>query len=299
MHELKLMFFAPPATTRLGPAQVRLAPCRLASADDTDISHALSQLPRLTRLGLGGLKLPDQLQAERAEGRWQVASRKLLTPVAAAVLARSFSGGAGPAGQQQQPAAGAGEQRSGFDVGVKIRPGQASQLASLGRALAAFDAVSLGLQCEGEACPGSVHALLGAVAARLERLGADSSTSAAGGVLEVVGQLALPRLEELALSITGGACDPGAVTAVIALDAPCLATITLKSDAAGSRADAVAAVTVLAMGRPQPVGPGGRPSDLQVAVSEAVLGGEELESVRRVVSTTGRAGWVSVVRLPS
>jgi hypothetical protein len=287
-----------------GPTQVRLSPCRLASAGDADIGRTLSQLPKLTRLELGGFKLPGMLMAERAEGMWQVGPRQLLTPAAAAALARSFSGGAAPAGQQQQPAAVAGKQRSSVGVRLMIESGggplaQASQLASLGRALAAFDTVSLWLQFEGEACPGSVHALLGAVAARLEGLGTKGSSSAAGGVLEVVGQLALPRLENLVLCVTGGACDPGAVTAVIALDAPCISTVTLVAAIPGSSTDAVAAVAALAMGRPRPVGRGGRPAGLQVEVSEAVLSDEGLESVRRAVSAAGRAGWVTVVRLPS
>jgi hypothetical protein len=279
--------------------QVRLGPCRLASADDADIGPALSQLPRLTRLGLEGFKLPGMLKAERAGGRWQVGSHKFLTPVAAAALARSFSGGAAPAGQQQQqPAAGAGGQRSRFTAAVTIPPrappsGQASQLASLGRALATFDDVTLVLHCDGEACLGDVNALLQPVAARLAVLVVTGS--GASGLTEALGRLALPRLEKLTLAPTRDGYTLGAFTAVAGLDAPCLDSVVLGAAISGSRADAVAAVSALAMGRPRPVGPDGRPASLGVAVNMAVLSDEELGSVRRALPAT-RAGWVTVVR---
>jgi hypothetical protein len=279
-----------------------MRPCRLASAGDADMG--LSQLPKLTGLYLGGTARGDLVSASRTQGEgWRVGMTTYRTPDVAAVLARSFNSGAAPPGQLQQPAAGEDEQRSSFLVAVKIQPGpslaQTSQLASLGRALAAFDTVSVWLHCDVKACPATAHALLQPVAARLNDVGAMGSSSAACGVLEALQRLVLPRLKVLRLSMARDACDPDAVAAVVGLDAPCLATIMLKPAIAGSRTDAAAAVTALAMGRPRPVGPDGQPAGLQVAVSKAVLSDEELGSVRRVVSAAGRAGWVTVARLAS
>jgi hypothetical protein len=280
------------------PAQVVLRPCRLGSAGDADMG--LSQLPKLQGLFLGGTARGDLVSASRTQGEvWRVGITTFLTPDAAAMLARSFNSGAAPAGQQQQqqPAAGAGEQRSSFLVAVKIQPGpslaQTSQLASLGRALAAYEAVVVWLQCEGEACPSSVNALLQPVAAQLTAL--EVVGAGAGGVLEALQRLALPCLEELQLEVGLGGCAPGAVMAVAGLDAPRLAFIVLEAAITGSRADAVAAVTALAVGRPRPVGPDGRPAGLRVEVSQAALSDEELGSVCRAVPTT-RALWAEVLR---
>jgi hypothetical protein len=286
------------------PAQVILRPCRLVSTGDADMGRALSQLPRLTFLRLQGDRRAVLLNVERAEGcGWQVASRSFLTPDVAVVLARAFSGGAAPAGRQQQrqqPAAGASQQGSSFDVWVKIQPGppsaQTSQLPSLGRALAAFDDVRLGLHCDGEACPATAHALLQPVAARLEAVRVTEVGGTASGVVEALGRLALPRLRTVALSASLPGCDPGAAAAVIGLDAPCLQQIAFGDAISGSRADVVAALAGLALGRPRPVGLDGRPANLHVGLCEAVVSDEELGSVRRAVSAAGRAGWVTVAK---
>ncbi len=234
---------------------------------------------------------------------------EFLTPDAVSILACCFSSGAAPAGQQQQQQAAtagqklvplADEQGSSFDAAVTIPPrghpsGQASQLASLGRALAAFDNVSLWLRSDGEACPGGVHTLLQPLAARLCTIGVWGG--AASGVVEALGRLALPRLEWIKLAPARDGYAPGAVTAIAGLDSPCLASVVLAAAFSGSRADVVAAVTALAMGWPRPVGPDGRPAGLQVTVGMAALSVEELGSVQRALPTR-RAGWVTLVRLP-
>jgi hypothetical protein len=285
--------------------QVSLCPCRLMAPGDASIAPALVQLPQLTGLKLGMLKAGDHLRATRAAGGWRVFAHDYLRPGMAAVLARSFSGAAAPVGQQeqlvQQPAAEANAgQRSRFTVGVEVEPGapspeQASELASLGRALAAFDDVHLDLDLHGGlACRAGAHALLAPVAARLVVLGF-SGASSADAVLGELQRLALPRL--VWLTFHPEACTLDAVTATACLGAPRLATITLKARIAGSRAAAVAAVTALAMGRPQPVGDDGRPVGLTVVVSKEALNDEELESVRGVVAAVRVPGCVTVVRL--
>ncbi len=283
-----------------------MCPCRLASADDAGMGRALQQLPRLASLKLGRNYGADLVEAARVEGGgWRVDLHEFLTPDAVSVLASCFSSGAerGSSSSRQQRAATVGqqladEQGSSFDAAVTIPPqghpsGQTSQLASLGRALAAFDDVVLGLHCDGVACPAGAHALLQPVAARLCTIGV--WRGAASGVVEALGRLALPRLMALTLAATRGVCDPGVLTAVAGLDAPCLASVILGPAFSGSRADVVAAVSALAVGRPRPVGPDGRLASLEVAVSGAALSDEELGSVCRALPTT-RSGWVTVAR---
>jgi hypothetical protein len=174
---------------------------------------------------------------------------------------------------------------------------QASQLASLGRALAAFEDVSMRLNCEGEASPADAHALLQPVAAQLVAVAITAVGGTASGVVEALGRLALPRLTTVVIAASPPGFDPGTAAAVIGLDAPSLALIGLGEANSGSRADVVAALAALAVGRPRPVGLDSQPADLKVVVSKAVLSDEELGSVRRAVSAAGRAGWVTVVTL--
>jgi hypothetical protein len=271
---------------------------------DAKIGPTLAQLPQLTSLQLGMVEAGDHFSATRAAGGWRVFGHSCLQPGVAAALARSFSGAAGPVGQQEQLvqhiAAEAAEQTSIFDVGVEVEPGapsseQASELASLGRALAAFDAVALFLGWEGgQGSPVAAHALLQPVAARLVALGilGDSSANAVLGALQ---RQPLPRLARLSLSHRDG-FTPGSVTAVAGLDAPRLTTITLDGPIAGSRTAAVAAVSALAMGRPQPVGPDGRPAGLAVEVNWDVLSDEELVEVCAAVAAVRRPGRVTLGR---
>ncbi len=304
---------APPAMPRLslchtqrpafpptpGAAQVSLSPCcRLTRAPgDADIAHALVQLPQLTGLKLGMLKAGDQLSATRAAGGWRVSALDYLRPGVAAALARSFSGAAAPAGQQlmQQPAAVAeAGQRSRISIGVEPgapSPEQASELASLGRALAAFDDVDLGLEYKRGACPAGADALLAPVAARLTRVEVWGASSA--DVVAALQRLVLPRLASLEFHTR--ACTLDAVTATACLGAPRLATVTLKGPFTGSRVAVAAAVTALAVGRPQPVGPDGRPVGLTVAVSKEALSEEELGEVRGVVAAVRVPGCVTLV----
>jgi hypothetical protein len=274
------------------------------------MAPALAQLPQLTGLELGrpearDSKAGDHLGATRVAGGWRVRAQHYLQPGVAAALARSFSGAAAPAGQQeqlpQQPAAkAAAGQRSKFSVGVAVdaggpSPERASELASLGRALAAFDAVHLALDC-GRACPADAHALLATVAARLTGVELWGVSDSADAVLGALQRLVLPRLASLLFHHTPRQCTLSAVMAVAGLDAPLLATISLNARFAGSRATVVAAVAALAVGRLQPVGPDGRPAGLTVAVGEAALSDEELGSVCEVVAAMRGPGCVTVGR---
>jgi hypothetical protein len=272
-----------------------------------DIAPALAQLSQLTSLQLGMAEAGDQLSATRAAGGWQVDCLRYLQPGTVTALARSFSGTAAPASQQEQLiAAEAAGQTSIFKAKVRTlgpSPEQASELASLGRELAAFDAVDLWLGSfqlgvEGQACPAAVRGLLQPVAARLVAfeiwaLFGGSSTDA---VLKALQRQPLPQLARLSLTNRLGKCPLGAVMAVAGLDAPRLATISLNGTIAGSTAAVVAAVTAVAMGRPQPVGSNGRPAGLTLEVSEAALSDEELGSVRQVVAAVRRSGWVTLRR---
>jgi hypothetical protein len=253
----------------------------------------------------------DHFSATRAGGGWRVDCQHPLQPGVAAALARSFSGAATPAGRQeqrQQPAAEAQVgQTSMFRAWVVVAraepsPEQALELASLGRALAAFDDVDLGLRWRFDNVDldwwmgpaGPAHALLQPVVARLVGFGL-WGVSSADVMLGALQRLAMPRLARLMLCSPGDR-TPSAVTAVVGLDAPRLATVTLKGPFAGSRAAVVAAVTALAVGQPQPVGPDGRPAGLTVAVGVAVLSDEELGEVRTAVAAARRPGCVTLVR---
>jgi hypothetical protein len=154
----------------------------------------------------------------------------------------------------------------------------------------------------GQPCLAAAHALLAPVAARLIRL-TIRGASTADAALAALQRLALPRLARLVLDqvvvdhttgrlwIGDGKCTPGAVTA-----AARLATITLKGRIAGSRTAVAAAVTALAVGRPQPVGPDGRPAGLTVQVDEGMLSDEELGEVRAAVAAVRRPGCVTLAR---
>jgi hypothetical protein len=313
-------FQAPPyphvQAPRLAPlaphdtAQVSLSPCRLREPGDASIAPALAQLPQLASLQLGEGLAGVHLSATRVAGGWRVLFHHFLQPGMASALARSFSGSAAPAGwQERQLAAEAAGQTSFFKVCITMPHGpssqQASELASLGRALAAFDDVDLGLRWRfdnvdldwwmGPAGPASAHALLQPVAARLVAFGL-VATSSASVLLGALQQLVLPRLAELSFTAHDG-CIHGTVTAVAGLDAPRLAAVTLKGSFAGSRAAVVAAVTALAVGRPQPVGPDGRPAGLIVAVGRAVLSDEELGEARAAVGAVRRPCCVTLLRL--
>jgi hypothetical protein len=176
-----------------------------------------------------------------------------------------------------------------FEGGVMVEAGgpspeQASELASLSRALAAFDDLDLGLDIGERACPDAVHALLAPVAARLVWVMIRGASTADVG-LGVLQRLALPLLLALEVGFDKSAASTSATIAAVAgLDAPRLAFIDLYAPIAGSRAAVVAAVTALAVGRPQPVGRDGRPAGLSVAVSRAALSDEELGSVREAVA---------------
>jgi hypothetical protein len=293
----------PCASAPHGIVQVSLAPCQMATPRHANVSHALAQLPQLTGLELGMFAAGDRFSATRAAGGWRVYCQSYLPPFVAAALARSFSGAAAPAGQQeqrqQQQQQPAGQQRSMFDAWVMFKPQdpsseQALELASLGRALAAFDDVELGLGFKQGACLAGADALLAPVATRLIGV-VISGAGSAHAVLHALQRLALPRLAEL--SLTGaGKCPLGAVTAVAGLDATRLASIILDGTIAGSRAAVAAAVTALAMGRPQPVGPDGRPAGLTIEVSDAALSDEELGSVREAVAAVRGLGCVTLKR---
>jgi hypothetical protein len=284
------------------PTQVELQPCLLKTSGDADIGRALAQLPQLTGLELGRLKAGDHVSATRAVGGWRVDCSLYLQPGVAAALARSFSGAAAPAGQQKrQPAAEAeAGQTSYFKVSIIIEQEgssfqQVSELASLGRALAAFNSVDLGLVWGGQACPAAAHALLQPVADQLFALGL-WGVSSPGVVLGALQRLVLPRLAQLRLH--PGDCTPSAVKAVVGLDAPRLATVTLMGTFAGSRVAVAAAVTALAVGRPQPVGPDGRPAGLAVELnmSQHALSDEELVEVCAAVAAVRGPGCVTLVR---
>jgi hypothetical protein len=295
----------PPSPTKsfLPFAQVALRPCLLATPMD---ACALAQLPHLTCLELGTYSAGDVASATRVAGGWRLSCHSRHQPGVMAALARSFSCAAAPAGQQQQqPQQLAAEaeagQRSMFRALVMVglggpSPHQVSEFASLGRALAAFDDVELRLGWEGQqACPASVRALAAPVAARLVglTLWATSSADVALGALQ---GLAFPRLTTLELfDMRDDDCPLGIVTAVASLDAPRLTCIILPTPVAGSRAAVAAAVTALAVGRPQPVGPDGRPAGLIVEVSEELLSDEELGSVREAVAAVRRPGCVELV----
>ncbi len=308
--------FEPHASRHSPPfdtAQVSLRPCRLMAPGDADISPALVQLSQLTSLQLGMYYAGDHFSATRGGGGWRVhcqsASCGPLQPGVASALARSFSSAAAPAGQpeqlvQQLAAEAAAGQTSIFKVSITIgpqgpSPERASELASLGRALAAFDDVDLEVGFMGQgwndpACRATVHALLQPVAPRLFALGV-SGRSEADAVLNALQLQPLPRLARLGFCIYPGH-TPGAVMAVAGLDAPRLATVSLHASVAGSRTAVVAAVTALAVGRPQPVGPDGRPAGLTVAIGEAALSDEELGEVRAAVAAVRRPCWITLGR---
>ncbi len=281
----------------------------MMTPQDAEVSHALAQLPQLMGLQLGMVYVGDQVRATRAGGRWRVFGNEPLQPGVAGALARRFSGAAAPAGQQeqrQQPAAEAeAGQTSYFKVSIIIEQEgsssqQASELSSLGRALAAFDDVDLEIMWTGQACPAAAHALLQLVAARLVAFGI-WDTSSAGVVLGALQRLRLPRLAQLRLHPCPQAqapseCTPSTVKAVAGLDAPRLAAITIRGPFAGSRATVVAAVAALAVGRPQLVGPDGRPAGLTIEVSRAVLSDKELGEVSAAVAAASGPCWITLVR---
>jgi hypothetical protein len=293
----------PPAPLLLHAiAQVSLCPCRLDTPEDADIAPALAQLSHVTSLELGMFATSVHFSATRAGGGWRVDCQQPLQPGVAAALARSFSGAAAPAGRQeqrQQPAAEvAAGHTSKFNVFICMPHGPSSQqaleLTSLGRVLAAFDDVDVGLWWMDQACQAAAHALLQPVAARLVSLG-HSGASPVYPALGALQRLVLPRLAELRLQ-SHGDWIPSAVTAVIGLEAPRLAIVTLTGIFDGSTAAVMAAVTALAVGRPQPVGPDGRPAGLTLVVGKAVLSDEELGEVRTAVAAARRPGCVTLGR---
>ncbi len=249
----------------------------------------------------------DHFSATRVAGEWRVLCHDtFLQPGVAAALARSFSGAAAPAGQQERQLAAEAQagQSSMFKVGISVPHGsssqQASELASLARALAAFDDLDLDLWA-GPARPAAAHALLQPVAARLVAVGIVDARSE-GVMLGALQRLVLPRLSELRLNAYGlnspNVWTLGAVKAVAGLDAPRLAAISFCPPMADFRATIVAAVTALA-GRPQPVGPDGRPAGLTVAFSEIAyaLSDEEMEEVRTAVAALSMPCWITLVGL--